>query len=428
MKDRDSVAKSTIIVGVGNLVIKGLVLLATILLMKAFLPGEYGVIVTVISLMSVLPVILDFGTSTGILRFGPHLDITGRRDELAQIFLIALRFRIGMSVLITVLGIALSRPLARLLFHDEGQVHIIIIAIVGSVGASFLQLMLSALQAGERFRLHTVTNMVDAVLKIILILVLVFVFPDLSPGYAVVIYAVTPIFTLGFVLFWKPLPGLQGTSPDFKVFKTFFRFSFWYMVSSIFLMIFMNFDFLYLAAAKNPQEVGYFGSGFKIASMLFLVVQSINTVLLPRIGTKLKQVDFDRFIRKSIIACTLISIGLIPFVFLGPLIFKVLALDMYAPAIAVFKLVAWDYLVMILFTPTLAILFALNRPALLAGFVALEMTMNIIGDLIFVPIYGAVGAAAVTLFTRTFVSIFGSLVLVWKIRTQPGFVKQITSE
>jgi len=409
----------------GNLMVKGMALAATILLMRAFSPADYGIIMTMTSLMAVLPVMMDFGTTVTILRFGPSLDKLGLEGKRSQLFQVALRMRFLSGSLFLVVGVLIAKPLAQSLLHDPVQSTIIIIAVLGSLGASFLQLLVSSLQAQERFRLLTATNMVEGALKFSLVLGLVYLFINSGPGGAVVIYAFAPVLTVLIFLPFRPIPKLGGHKLELDVFKSFMKFSFWYMISQVCLMVFMNFDFLIIAALKGQEEVGYFGSGFKLASILFLVVQALNTVLLLGIGRAIGVQAFKQYVKKSILACTLIATVMIPLVFMGMPLIEFLDLDLYRPAARVFHLTAWDHLAMILFTPLLVTLFALNRPALLAGFVAVEMVMNIIGDLIFVPSHGAVGAAAVTLFTRVVIGSLGSLLLFLKIHRDPDFLKTI---
>jgi len=116
---------------------------------------------------------------------------------------------------------------------------------------------------------------------------------------------------------------------------------------------------------------------------------------------------------------------MIPFVFVGPYMIEIFAGKSYLPAEGVFRLVAWDHIVMVLFTPLMVTLFAINRPILLTSLVALEMIFNIAGDLIFVPTYGASGAAAVTLVTRIIIGVSGSILLIILFNKKRDFIKKV---
>ncbi len=212
---------------------------------------------------------------------------------------------------------------------------------------------------------------------------------------------------------------------DFKEIKVLVSYSFWFMVSRVSLMVFMNFDVLYLAAFAKPEEVGYFGSGFKIASVLYLVVNALTTVLMPQVGKKLTTSELNRFLVKTVYSCAIIAICLSPVAILGARIIPILAGSEYLPAMPVFSLVAWDHIAMILFTPFMLALFAINRPKLFACFSLIEMSLNIIGDIVFVPFFGAVGAAGVTLVVRIVNGTIGSAYMIYKFRKDPGFVKKI---
>jgi O-antigen/teichoic acid export membrane protein len=146
---------------------------------------------------------------------------------------------------------------------------------------------------------------------------------------------------------------------------------------------------------------------------------------LPRVSSKITRDSLIAFLKKCIAYSALIAVLLIPFVFAGSLLIRVLQLQAYIPAIPVFTLTGWDHIVMVLFTPLMIALLAINRPKLIALLSACEMILNIIGDLIFVPDFGAVGAAAVTLATRIFMGSVCAIYLWHRFKHDPEFVREV---
>jgi len=144
-------AKSTIILTFSNLVVKVLGLATTILLMRAFTPADYGVITIMISLMTVLPVFMDFGSTTSVVRFGPIMAEKGLIDKRTQLFSFALRLRYCLGTGFLLLGTFFSKPIAGFLLHDSSQYLIVCIALAGSYFTSFLQLVLSIFQSEQKF-------------------------------------------------------------------------------------------------------------------------------------------------------------------------------------------------------------------------------------------------------------------------------------
>ncbi len=418
-------ARSTVVVTVGNFLIKGLALLAMVIIMRTFAPADYGIVVTMISLMTIVPVLMDFGTAPSMIRFGPMLHTMGLIERRNQLYQFAFHLRMVFGLIFIFLGVIFARDLARLLLHNENQSHIIIIAIFGSLGASFLQYITSVLQSEERFETMTLANILEAGLKVVMILAMIWLIPARIPEYAITIYAIAPLATVLVLIPFKPVPFFFRPKPEISLYQTLFRFSFYYMLSSVCLMIFMNFDFLIVAALKPAEEVGYFGSGNKLASILFLFVQAANTILMPKISRKLTYNAFVMFVRRSIGMCLLGAVLMVPFAFLGPVIIPLVAGPAYIPSLSVFRILAWDQIMMMAFTPFMIVLFAVNRPALLTGIVFVEMLLNIVGDILLVPRWGGAGAAAVTLSIRVVVGTLGSLYLYYRLKTAPDYIRQV---
>lgn len=419
-----SAAVSTAVVGGGDLLVKILMLAVTILLMRAFTPAGYGIITAMMTLSSVLPIFLDFGTTPSVIRFGPLLEareLTGRRDQL---FRSIFRMRLWLSTGVLIVLVPISPWIAGLLLHDPARYRLVIAALIGAVGTAFMQFLIGVHQSREHYLAMTGIKLTEALSKLILVAALVLILAGGSPAHAILIYAVSPFLAIA-VSARQLKAYVRRHKVDYSILRNLFEFSFWYMSANVFLVIFMNFDVLIIAALRPPEDVGYFGAGYRIASILFLAVNAVFTVMVPRASRKTDQASLGRFIKKSVGACTLGAAAMTPFVLLGPRLIRLVAGDSYLPAVDVFALTAWDHVVMLLFTPLMVTIFTINRPRLLALFAALEMVLNIAGDLAVVPHYGPAGAAAVTLATRLFAGSICSLYLWRKFKTDPGFLREV---
>ena len=421
---KKKIATSTILVASGDLLVKIISLGTTILLMRIFSPGDYGIIFTMLTLMSILPVFLDFGTGSSVIRFGPLLSAQGRENERSDLFRGITFLRILLSILVITIGFPLSRFLANLLLHDESRFPIVMIAITGGVFTAFFQLSLNIFQSEEKFIWLTWIKNADAFTKLIIVLICVSFLTVLDPMFVMIIYMAGPAMALILSL-PKMYTFFRNSWKYLGKIKPLIEFNSWYMIANICLMIFTNFDVMIVAALCREKDVGYFGAGSKLASILFLIVNALFTVLMPLAGKQKNAKDLLRTVRKITIGCFITSLLMIPLVFTGSFLIPLLAGESYIPATGVFNLIAWDHICMVLFTPFMITLFVINRPKIIALFSALEMIINIVGDLIVVPVYGPAGAAAVTLITRFLIGSIGSGYLYYKLIRDPEFVRVI---
>lgn len=419
-----STAFSTLLVTLGGALISFINFATMIFLMRYFAPAEFGGLSILLSIIAVLLVFMDFGTTPSVLRFGPMLEESGLLNKRSQVLrsVLSIRFYAGSALFLT--GIVFSRPISQLLLHDPSQWMLIAIALTAAIATSFSQYIATLFQAEEKFLEMISIRILESAIKIAAIVGLIRLGLAVEPILIVVVYAIAPVLAIGMMIPFVKRSTLL-VSKEQGVTQKVISLSFWYMVSSVNIMIFMNFDLFIVAAIRSTEEVGYYNSGYRIASLLYLIVNALFAILMPRISRKITDADLMKFIRKSFYACLGLAIGMIPIIFIGKYIFDVLRLDLYREAIPIYYLTAADHITMVLFAPVLLLLFAINRPKLMAVISGVEMILNIIGDLLTVPIYGAVGAASTTLLIRLVVSILTAWILIRDYKNRRFLMRDI---
>lgn len=417
--------RSTILVTGGNILVKSFAFLAMIILMRGLSPAQFGAVMTMVSMMSILHVIMDFGSGSSFLKIFPGMKAAGLIDDVNDLLGSALFLRAVIGIPVFLIGIPLAGPLAALLLKDPGARMIVIIAFAGGLTGACYQFFLIVFQADEAFRKLVMTQLLDAVFKAAGAAIVVFVFTGAGVSAGVGVFASAPLAAavIAYIFFGKDLPPPQ--KPRRKQLKTFFRFSSWYMVSTISIMVFMNFDYLILAAARPAAEVGYFGSASRLGMMFFLIVQAINTVLMPYVGKITRSSEMLRFFYKAQIRTAILSVLVFPAIFIGPWLIRWVAGTDYLPAVSTYYWIALDQVAQLVFTPLMVVLFGINRPRFLTGYVLAEAILNILGDILVVSRFGADGVAAVTLIVRVLVGTIGSIHVVMGLRRVEGFIHSI---
>ncbi|MBN1550350.1 oligosaccharide flippase family protein [bacterium] len=443
LRTSSSTSVSAIVVGGGDVIVKIVSLAVTIILMRIFTPSDYGILTTLLTFIMVLPLFMDLGTTPSMIRFGPFLEAKGLVKQRDELFKTSLALRIIVGLLMFGAVFPFRKMISSYFLHDSGLSMLVTLMLLATLSTSFTQFIAAIFQSRERFLKMSVTKFVEALLKLVSIAVLWVLLPSIGLSHVMIIYGLAPLMTV--ILFFSEIRKLIRVSflPVQKL-KQIARISFWYMCSNIFLMIFVNFDILIIAAIGSQQDVGLFGAGYKLASVLGLIVNALFTVFMPQASRKVTSGDLIKYLGKISIVCALLAIAAFPFAFSGHFLVSSIAGDAYVtpdksgelsnhlhhgvyPRVAedVFFLTVCDHSVMILFIPFMICLFTVNRPILLALFSALEMILNIIGDVIFVPLYGPAGAAAVTLTVRMTVGTWGSIYLYRKLKQNTDFIQQV---
>ena len=420
--------RSTVLVTFGNILVKVFAFLATVILMRGLSPAGFGHVMTMVTLMSILHVVMDFGSGSTLLKIFPTLKASGMIQDIDDLLSSTLFMRIIIGVPIFLVGLVFSRPLALLLLKNADLWIVVVMTFAGGLAGSGHQFFQVVFQADEAFWKLVATQLVDAVFKMLGAAVVVYLLVETGAFAGVTVYALAPFLAavMVYVIWGQDMPKphiIRKTHIDM-----FLRFNAWYMVSAVSLMIFMNFDLLILAVARPAEEVGYYGSAIRLGSILFLLVQAINTVLMPHVGKITRPDAMLAFYRKANQRTLLVTILIFPTVFLGPWLIRWIAGANYLPATSIWYWVALDHILQLLFTPMMVVLFGLNRPRFLAMYVVVQMVLNIIGDLLVVSRYGAVGVVVVTLLIRGLLGLIATFQVLHGLKHKPGFMHSIQNK
>lgn len=348
--------------------------------------------------MALLPSFMDFGTTASIVRFGASFRAQNNLTAVATVFKSIFLLRSGIGLALVVVGIAGSSLAATWLFHDPTKAWLLIWTLLGAFIMSFVLFIQALLQTNEEFTPYSVLTCLDGLGKLAAIGVLVYALKA-STTAIVSVYLIIPVFLLiiGYRLVrWDFIRA----ATDFSVLSALFSFSKFMMIANICYLIYSNLDVLMLTAMHSTTLAGIYGSAFKIAAIIQIITTSLATVMLPRAAMMISKQQLTRFLKQSALALVgfvaLLAQGLW---FARTVILAVAGPD-YEASIPVFKVLYLDNLVTLLLVPVLLLIFTINKPWIYAFVSLIELVLNIVGNLIFIPRYGAFGAALVTLIVR----------------------------
>ena len=165
--------------------------------------------------------------------------------------------------------------------------------------------------------------------------------------------------------------------------------------------IYTNLDSVMLGFLKGDAAVGLYTAAIKIIKMVGLLITSLGIVLLPRLSFYLsqnKQSEFDVLIKKSFNYVIMISIPTVLGLFiLSPQIIEMFSGNTFSSAINPMRIMC----IVIIFTSIsnltgMQILIPSNREQLLVKAVSISAIINLVLNLIFIPMFGVTGAAIST--------------------------------
>lgn len=394
---KSDIVKTTLLFTGGNFFNAGIALLTTIIIVRSLGPSEYGLFAVAYAVLGLVTQMTDFGLSTSLVRFVSLYNSQNKSDMAKKILKMVFKIRIIGGLIVLFLSILFAKHISILLFNDKVFTNLVIIAFVGGLGLSLFNYLLTMFQAEKKFNAMIKLSFIQkfAVLFIILLI------SKLNAFVAIAAYAIIPflMFFVGIIIIPKGFLKIKCTMND--LFEL-FHFSKWIMISTLATMLIMKFDVFMLSALSNLEEVGYYASANQLAFVFPLITSSLTTTLLPTTSEYTSIDQIKNYMNKIFKIAPFVIILCIPILIFAKNIISLIYGPAFFGSIIVFQILLISFIIGIIINPISLIFYSMNKVHLLSIQNVAQLIINIILNLIFIPHYGAIGAATSTLLVRVF--------------------------
>jgi O-antigen/teichoic acid export membrane protein len=391
--------KDSVIYGFGKFITSAISFFLVPVYTRVFSPADYGTIDILNAISTLILMTVALEVSQGVIRF---IIDAPTQEERINYSSTALWFSVVVYTLFVTGTIIFASPLSILLLGQGGQETAFQWAMVAIWGTGVFRLAQNQLRYQMKSGKYTFVSVLDTVLSLILSVVLVVTFKMGIVGVFVGGLLASLISTvLGF--YWARED--YGWRFNWHKLGEMLRFSLPLVPSGIGVFVYLYIDRLTITRLMTMTDVGLFGVGYRIASMVSLLMFGFQTALTPLIYNHYREPNtpnqLARLFRYFSAAALLVTIGLSLY---SREILAILTTEQYASAWAVVPLLvpASIFSTLYIFAPGLAIAKKTSAIALIniAG-----ATINTILNFLFIPVWGIEGAALATL-TSTII-VFG---------------------
>jgi O-antigen/teichoic acid export membrane protein len=387
------ILRNALAVFTGGLAIKGLNFLFTIFMVR--LLGEVGLgkFAVVTAFVGLFGVFFELGLAQYVER-----SVAQDRTRTQALFwnLVALR------LILAVLGVAIITGLAVVWGHEPEIVLGICLFSLTFILAAVLMPLMTVLSANERFDLVTLGQIINQIVSIVAGAILLL----MGMGFLALVYAGFVAMPLQIVMcIWAIRRYRLGPLP-FRVtpntWGSFIRASLPFGLTSLALTFNFNADTVILEMFRDVSEVGWYNAGYRLVFTLVNVAGAFLTVMTPSIAREYVNdpAHVRAWTRSSIRAMALPAL---PIAVGASLLSTPIVVLLYgkslAPAGEVLAIISWD-IPLLLFTAfcgNVAAAVGLERPA--SRIYLTSTTLNIVLNLLFIPFFGKIAAAVITLVT-----------------------------
>jgi O-antigen/teichoic acid export membrane protein len=296
--------------------------------------------------------------------------------------------------------------------EDIVLLQIIIIFAVGNILISFNIIgsyFQSKVESGKLVKARSIALIINSIFRICFI---IFNFSVIWFAIAILIDGII----LGVSLisyYFKDKQSIFNWKFDFKLAKRLLSLSWPLVFSAVFAIIYLRIDQVMIGLMLSTEEVGFYSVAVRLSEIGFFVPSAIALSLFPALmETKKKSLDlyFKRLQKMFDYFTWLAILMIIPIFFLSNFVITFLYGIEYAPAGVVLSILIWTFLSQFVRYGVGNFLTTEELYKISLYTAILGAIINVIANIILIPIYGINGAAFATIISYFFVAYPSNLI------------------
>lgn len=183
---------------------------------------------------------------------------------------------------------------------------------------------------------------------------------------------------------------------DLKLLAAAIKFGFFPMLTILLITMNYDLDILILKKFVDFEQIGYYSVGVSLANQVWVIPDAFKEVLFSKTASSDSIDDIVLSIKVNVYICLLI-IGFIAIA--GKQVLHLLYGVEYLQSYPVTVVLFFGVLPMVFFKLIYPLFIAKGRNKLSFGILLASVILNVIGNFIFIPIFGIIGAAVTSIFS-----------------------------
>lgn len=397
------IAHNTIVQMGGKIISTALGLLSLALIARYLGKDGFGEYTTIITFLTVLAVIADFGLTLITVQM-----IGGVKDKLEEIKILNNLF--GFR-LVSIIALLLIAPLIIWFFPYNQAIKIgILITAPYFIFPALSQVIIGLLQkklSMDRAAIAEVISRLTLVLGVFLVW-------RLNWGLNGILISTVISGIVSFLAHYLLAKKFITLKPawDLMLWKEIIKRSWPLAVTVILNLIYLRADIIFLSLFKSTGEVGIYGAAYRVVDVLTTLPFMFAGLILPIMTAAWidhKKDYFKKIMQKSFDVMTIVAVPLI----FGGLLFseQIMVLvvgNEFTESGPILKLLIIAVAAIFIGTIFSHAVIALNKQKKLIGFYAFTSVTSLIAYLIFIPRFSYLGAAWVTIYSELLIATFSA--------------------
>jgi O-antigen/teichoic acid export membrane protein len=399
--------------------IAGILGFVTLFVVARYMGAEpLGVVGFAVAFINVFNIIADMGLNAA------HVKRVSEGKDIKKCIAVFIRFKLILTVagLLIMCLFLLIIDLLGMKFYDATYPEVIFIMILYFIITQVMAIPKFTFDAKLQIYRGQISALAGVIAKDVFvisaaILLTMGAYGVLQKSVALATGYVIEVLVACILLLWFFMREEKIGKYDAQIARSYLKFALPFFPVAIFALLAVSADRLTIGYFWNAAEVGYYVGVQQIANMLVVIQSAATLVLFPAVSSAHKKGEQNEVVRISSEAIRYILLILMPVgagitVFSAHIIHVVLS-DEFLSAEYCFIILTWYYILFSVSNTIATTIGGTDRPKLGAKITLVSAITNISLNFVFVPFYGATGAAIATL-----ISGIVYFILVWYFSTR----------
>jgi len=367
--------------------------------------ASYGLVYGIIALFGFFSIFMSLGLESALVKYIAEFRAKNKPEKIKGSIIIVLLSKLLLSVFVCGALILFSDLIASEYFNTPEASILIKIYAVGIIFSAIITTLKASLQGFQSMKYFSTVDFVKSIIVLcVTIPLLLLGFKELAPilGFSLTWIVFLPLIYFP-LLIGKVFPEFLRVKAELSksLAKKLFRFGIPVTLAGLAGIIFGYTDTVLLTYFRSLKEVGLYNAAFPTMKLISVIGVAITSVLFPissELWAKKRKDQLSRGLGMlyKYILILIFPISLLMFLF-PEIILGILFGGEFKEAGNVLRILAIGYFINTLSGINTTVLSGIGKPKKVSKIMLSGAALNLILNLILIPIYGMNGAALSTL-------------------------------
>lgn len=373
-----------------NLASKFILGLSGILLARFLTKEDFGLLKTITAFVGLIGIFVNFGLSDFLL-------LEASKNKIAELK----RKTVGNYLLLYAIFSPISL-ISYLSVYSKG-LFIMFLFYLKLFLDWFSDVIRRIFQAKNEFKIVSFLIIVSSVL-LFLPVVYLYISKNGLEEYVITLLFVSFVSCIIYIFVYKQKESIKNLTPLLKMDKKMLMSSFPFFMSGLMVYIYMQSDILMLSFMKGAVEVSRYAVGTTLIFAAYLLPTVLYNYFLPKLTVAFEKKKIDYFYSQFMILTLVLTLPLTILLFVfSEEILKFIYTYKYVDSKYILKILAIVFFFHSFCFVFGAVITASGNQSLRSKIQVLAAITNILLNVIFIPLYGAEGAAFTTVVTEVII-------------------------